>query len=249
MTILTFISCISVFPPFSSLSLIIIYYGTTLTNTKKAISLEYVDPATRYPPAWFYDGITETDIRPGKATIRETWEAMESLVDTGLTRSIGVSNFNCVAILDLLRYARIRPATLQIEHHPYLVQQPLIEFVQKEGITITAYSSFGPTGYVEMELDHAVKAEHLFANEVVLRIAKVHGKSAPQVLLRWATQQGIAVIPKSDTEVMLRENLDARGFDLTDQEIKKISGLDRGLRFNDPYKVSHSRLGRLNRYH
>ena len=162
---------------------------------------------------------------------------MEHLVDTELVRSLGISNFNVSVILDLLRHARIRPATLQIEHHPYLVQKPLIDFVTKEGITVTAYSSFGPTGYVEMDLDHAVQAPHLFQHPVVNGIAKAHGKSAPQVLLRWSTQQGIAVIPKSDTTSMLLENLDAKGFDLSEEEIKKINGLNLNLRFNDPLMV------------
>ncbi len=181
--------------------------------------------------------MTPTDIQLSNATIRETWEAMESLVDIGLVRSIGISNFNCVAILDLLRYARIRPATLQVEHHPYLVQQPLMDFAQKEGLTVTAYSSFGPQGYVQMDLEHAVKTPHLFENPVINEVAKAHGKSAPQVLLRWATQQRIAVIPKSDSVENLKENLDAKGFDLTDAEIKKISGLNQNLRFNDPLVV------------
>lgn len=165
---------------------------------------------------------------------------MEHLVDIGLTRSLGISNFTCVAILDLLRYARIRPATLQIEHHPYLVQQPLVDFVQKAGLTVTAYSSFGPQGYIEMDLDHAVKTPHLFQHPTIKEVAKVHGKSAPQVLLRWATQQGIAVIPKSDTLAMLEDNLNAKDFDLTEAEIKKISGLDQNLRFNDPLVVCTS---------
>lgn len=163
---------------------------------------------------------------------------MENLVDIGLVKSLGISNFNVSVILDLLRYARIRPATLQIEHHPYLVQKPLIDYVQKEGITVTAYSSFGPTGYVEMDLDHAVNAPHLFQNPVIGEIAKAHGKSAPQVLLRWSTQQGIAVVPKSDTLSMLLENLDAKGFDLAEEEINKINSLNLNLRFNDPLKVS-----------
>ncbi|KAH7390397.1 NADP-dependent oxidoreductase domain-containing protein [Cadophora sp. MPI-SDFR-AT-0126] len=183
---------------------------------------------------WFHDGTTPTDIQLSKATIRESWEAMESLVATGLVHSLGLSNFNCASILDLLRYAHIRPATLQIEHHPYLVQQPLIDFATKEGITLTAYSSFGPQGYVEMDLEHAVKTPHLFDSPVVKEVAKAHGKTPPQVLLRWATQRGVAVIPKSDTVEMLVDNLDAKGFDLTDEEIGRISGLDRNLRFNNP---------------
>jgi D-xylose reductase len=199
-----------------------------------------VDPAVRYPPGWFDDGVTPTNIITSNATIRETWEAMEDLVAKGLAHSIGISNFNVALILDLLRYAKIRPATLQIEHHPYLVQKPLIDFVQKEGLTVTAYSSFGPTGYIEMDMDNAIKTPHLFEHPVIVEIAKAHGKSPPQVLLRWATQNGIAVIPKSDTPEMAMENLDAKEFDLTEEEIQKINKLDRNLRFNDPLTVRRS---------
>jgi D-xylose reductase len=203
----------------------------------QAIALQYVDPEVRYPPGWFFDGITPTDIRQSNATIQETWQAMENLVDIGLTRSIGISNFNCSVILDMLRYARIRPATLQIEHHPYLSQKPLVDFAQKERIVVTAYSSFGPRGYIEMNLEHAVKTPHLFQNPIIKEIAQAHDKSPPQVLLRWATQRSIAVIPKSDTTPMLLENLDVNNFDLTEEEINKIDGLDQNLRFNDPFIV------------
>ncbi|RQM08480.1 hypothetical protein DH86_00000497, partial [Scytalidium sp. 3C] len=156
------------------------------------IALRYVEPSVRYPPEWFFDGKTPTDIQTSNATIQETWQAMEALVDAGLTRAIGLSNFNSQLILDLLRYARVRPSTLQIEHHPYLVQPTLVEFAQFEGIRVTAYSSFGPTGYVEMDLKHAVAASPLYKHPIILDIASKHAKSPFQVLLRWATQQEVA---------------------------------------------------------
>jgi len=116
-----------------------------------------------------------------------------------------------------------------------VVQERLVKYAQSEGLTITAYSSFGPQGYDEMDLKQALETPHLFKHPTVVEIAKAHGKTSPQVLLRWATQRGVAVIPKSDTWGMLVENLDAKGFDLTTGELQAISGLDRGLRFNDPW--------------
>lgn len=80
------------------------------------ISLSYVDPSVRYPPGWKDE---KDEASPGKASLEETWHAMEELVDAGLATSIGVSNYAGGLVLDLLRYARIRPQTLQIEHHPY----------------------------------------------------------------------------------------------------------------------------------
>jgi len=195
------------------------------------ISLKYVDPSVRYPPGFTYDG---ENVVPGKATIQETWTAMEALVEKGLARSIGISNFNAQLILDLLRYAKIRPATLQIEHHPYLTQPGLVDFAQKEGITVTAYSSFGPQSFVEMDMKQAKDTPLLFDNETVRSIASKHGKTPAQVLLRWATQRGVAVIPKSNNQHRLAQNLDVTSFDLSTAELEEINALNKNLRFNDP---------------
>jgi len=195
------------------------------------ISLKYVDPSVRYPPGFTYDG---KNVVPGKATIQETWTAMESLVEKGLAKSIGISNFNGQLILDVLRYAKIVPATLQIEHHPYLTQEGLVRFAQGEGITVTAYSSFGPLSFLELDMQAAKDTPLLFDNPTVQTIAENHGKTPAQVLLRWATQRGVAVIPKSNNQSRLAQNLDVTSFDLSNSEVEQISHLNKGLRFNDP---------------
>lgn len=78
----------------------------------------------------------------------------------------------------------------------------------------------------------------LFENPTVKKIAEKHGKTPAQVLLRWATQRGVAVIPKSNNQHRLAQNLDVTSFDLAKGELDEISGLDKGLRFNDPLSVS-----------
>ncbi|KAL4928534.1 aldo/keto reductase [Aspergillus undulatus] len=195
------------------------------------ISLKYVDPSIRYPPSWDSEN---GKLELGDATIQETWTAMEDLVDKGVARSIGVSNFAAQLLLDLLRYARVRPATLQIEHHPYLTQTKLVDFAQREGIAVTAYSSFGPLGFIELEVKHAERTVPLFEQDIIKDLAGKYGKTPAQILLRWATQRGIAVIPKSNDPKRLAQNLDVVGFDLEKDEIDAISSLDRGLRFNEP---------------
>ena len=199
------------------------------------VSLKYVDPSVRYPPGWFYEG---NRVEYGNASNQQTWGAMEDLVDKKLTRNIGISNFNIQLVMDMLRYARIPPATLQIEHHPYLTQPKLVEFAQKNGITVTAYSSFGPLGFIELEMQSAKDTPFLFDHETVKKIAEKYGKTPAQVLLRWATQRGIAVIPKSNNQSRLAQNLDVTGFNMEEGEIQAISSLDRGLRFNNPLNVS-----------
>ena len=224
------------------------------------ISLKYVAPKDRYPPGFTYDG---QNVVPGKASIQETWTAMESLVDKGLARSIGISNFNGQLIMDLLRYARIAPATLQVEHHPYLTQDALVKLAQDHNIAVTAYSSFGPQSFLELDMKQAKDTPLLLENPTIGSIADKHGRTPAQILLRWATQRGIAsvnfsfrstvfpdnrqghagsqssrVIPKSNNQDRLAQNLDVTGFDLSDSELKDISGLDKNLRFNDPVHVS-----------
>jgi D-xylose reductase len=103
------------------------------------VALEYVDPDVRYPSGWRN---LNDEVSQGKTPIQETWKAMERLVDIDLARSIGISNFQGSLIMDLLRYARIRPSILQVEIHPYLVQEELVKFCQSENIAVTAYSSY-----------------------------------------------------------------------------------------------------------
>ncbi|MCJ1372661.1 NAD(P)H-dependent D-xylose reductase (XR) [Loxospora ochrophaea] len=199
------------------------------------ISLKYVDPSERYPPGFTYDG---KNVVQGKASIQETWQAMEGLVDKGLAKSIGISNFNGQLILDLLRYARIVPATLQIEHHPYLTQEGLLQLAQSNGMAITAYSSFGPQSFLELDMQKAKDTPLLLEHPTIKTIADRHKKTPAQVLLRWATQRNVAVIPKSNNQGRLAQNLDVTGFDMSKGEIDDVSGLNKGLRFNDPMNVS-----------
>lgn len=200
-----------------------------------AVALEYVDPAKSYPSGWqTLDG----KIRQTKTSIQTTWEQMEKLVDQGLARNIGVSNFQGALLMDLLRYARIRPSVLQIEHHPYLTQETLVQLAKEEGIAITAYSSFGPQSFFELEFKSAAGVPTLFENKAVVSIAKRVGKTPAQVLLRWSTQRGLAVIPKSNAQERLLQNLDVTSWDLEKEDLESISALDRNLRFNNPTDVS-----------
>jgi len=195
------------------------------------ISLKYVDPSVRYPPGFTYDG---KNVVTGKASIQETWTALEELVPKGLAKSIGISNFQGSLVMDLLRYCKIVPQTLQIEHHPYLTQVGLVKLAQESGMAITAYSSFGPQSFIELDMKRAKDTPLLLEHPVIKKISESQSKTPAQVLLRWATQRNIAVIPKSNNQTRLAQNLDVTSFDLTQGELDEISALDQNLRFNDP---------------
>src|SRR5581483_5031644 len=83
--------------------------------------------------------------------LQETWQAMERLLDDGLVRSIGVANFTSTMLIDLLSYAKTKPAMNQIELHPYLAQHELVQFCKSQDIAVTAYSPFGSTGAAVLE--------------------------------------------------------------------------------------------------
>lgn len=165
--------------------------------------------------------------------LHETWEALEEVVDSGIAKSIGISNAQAQTLFDLQTYARHPVSSLQIEHHPYLVQPTLITLAQKMNIAVTAYSSFGPQSYAAFNA-RTQGIPLLWDVDVVQKAAARTGKTPTQVLLRWATQRGIAVIPKSSNKDRLQQNLEVTDFDLQQDEIEAISDLDKGLRFNDP---------------
>jgi len=196
------------------------------------ISLEHIPIEKKYPAEW--QGL-DGKVNLAKVPLQETYQALEELVDAGLVKNIGVSNYSGALLVDLVRYARIPPAVLQIEHHPYLTQEPLLRLTRELGIAVTAYSSFGPASFIELNMDRNIAP--LFENDVVAKFASKHNKTPAQVLLRWATQRGLAVIPKSNDPTRLAQNLQSADFDLSDEEIRSISALDQGIRFNDPADI------------
>ncbi|KAJ2885083.1 D-xylose reductase [Coemansia aciculifera] len=201
------------------------------------IALKHVPIEQRYPPEWSYEvgGPVITDNVP----YQETWQAMECLFDKGLAKNIGISNMPGALIYDVLTYARIKPAVLQIEVHPYLVREQLVSLAHSEGIAVTAYSSFGDTSYQEINMaPTGSEFKPLLKHELVADIAAKYAKSPAQVLLRWAVERGCAVIPKSSSPTRLRENLSLFDFALSADDVQCISALDRNLRLNDPAKYA-----------
>ncbi|KAJ4389761.1 metalloendopeptidase [Gnomoniopsis smithogilvyi] len=203
------------------------------------IAQEHVPMSQLKYPCFWSDAAQKNVGKLVPVPIQETWQALESLVITkdnpkGLLRSIGVANFNAMLLYDVLRYAKIKPAVNQIEHHPYLVQPDLIKMCQENDIAVTAYSSFGPQSFLELNMKRAQDAGPLFENPTIKKVAERVGKTPAQVLLRWATQRDIIVIPKSNSQERLAQNLASTDFDLTAEELASISALDQGLRFNNP---------------
>lgn len=156
---------------------------------------------------------------------------MEALVDKGLVRSIGVSNFNVQLLWDMLSYARILPVCNEVELHPKCAQPKLVKFLEQNNIVPIAYCPLGRGA------EGSVSA---FDSPVVKSLAEKHGKTAAQIILNWGLQKNFIVIPKSNSSTRLEENMGANSFTLTPEEVEEISKLDEGARFCDPQWIGSS---------
>ncbi len=197
------------------------------------IALQFVPLETRYPPGWFYDpSVAHPRMHPDGVPIHETWGAMEALVRSGLVRNIGVSNFGCSLLRDLLSYAEIAPAVLQVESHPYLVQAKLLKYCREQDVIYTAFSPLGALSYFELHMAQA--GDSLLDVPLIRELSSRYGKTPAQILLRWGVQRHTVIIPKTSRPERLVENLEIFDFELRDEEMSAISALDRHQRYNDP---------------
>jgi 2,5-diketo-D-gluconate reductase A len=155
---------------------------------------------------------------PAKDQYAEAWKAMQALRDDGRITTIGVCNFQVPHLQKLYDQTGEFPAINQIELHPYLVQQELRDFHAEHGIVTEAWSPLASGGLGVME------------DETITSIAQAHSVTPAQAILRWHLQLGNVVIPKSVTPSRIEENFDLFGFELTDEEVERITGLDRGER-------------------
>ncbi|XP_078533359.1 aldo-keto reductase family 1 member A1-A-like [Lissotriton helveticus] len=160
----------------------------------------------------------------------DTWKAMEHLVDLGLVRAIGLSNFNSKQIDQILEVAKHKPVVNQVECHPYLNQKELLEHCRQRRIVLTAYSPLGSANRPWAKPGDP----QLLEDPELLDIAKKYGKSAAQVILRWQLQRGVVCIPKSSNPSRIKENFQVFDFTLSDEDMESMMKFHRGQRLVVP---------------
>ncbi|GEQ69803.1 hypothetical protein JCM33374_g3478 [Metschnikowia sp. JCM 33374] len=145
----------------------------------------------------------------------EAWQSLEKLVDEGLAKSIGVSNFAVADLQQILDVARIKPVVNQIEFNAFLQDQTpgIVEFSQKNNVLIEAYSSLGPI----------TKGQPGALHEYLKELAASYQKTPEQILLRWVLQRGILPVTTSSNETRISQFLDIFDFELAGSEVEKIS--------------------------
>jgi diketogulonate reductase-like aldo/keto reductase len=177
-------------------------FARSLDESLKNLQVDYVDLLHVHWPSM------------DRVPLAETMGALAQAKRRGLTRHIGVANFN-IALLEQARHACPEPlATLQAEYHPYLDQRKLLDYCRRQGMIFTAYCPLA--------------RGRVFTDPVLAEIARARGKSVAQVVLRWLLQQGnIAPIPRSSNPGRIAQNLDLSGFTLDEGEMQRIHALAR----------------------
>ncbi|XP_050287414.1 non-functional NADPH-dependent codeinone reductase 2-like isoform X2 [Quercus robur] len=190
----------------------------SLQKSLRTLQLEYLDLYLIHWPITVTPGKGESpfdkqDLMP--MDFKSVWAAMEECQRLGLTKSIGVSNFSCKKLENLLSFATIPPSVNQVEMNPVWQQNKLTEFCKANGIIVTAFSPLGAKGV-------SWGTNDVMDNEVLKEIAKTRGKTVAQVCLRWIYEQGAALIVKSYNKERLKENLQIFDWELSEDDYDKI---------------------------
>jgi diketogulonate reductase-like aldo/keto reductase len=172
--------------------------------SRQRLQLDYVDCYLIHTPFAFQPG-DEQEPRDERGqvnydsgvTLVETWRALESLVDEGQCRAIGLSNVNLEKLREIVEVARIKPAAVEVESHPYLPEWDLLEYCQQHGIVLLAFAALG----------HGMEPR-LLDDPVIMAIAQRLRKTPAQVVLAWAVQRGTALLTTSVTPSRIRENFE-----------------------------------------
>jgi alcohol dehydrogenase (NADP+) len=199
-------------------------------NTLRSLQLEYLDLYLIHWPQQFEhteDKINQIprnedgSVRYAHVPLINTWRAMEALVEEGLVRGIGVSNFNSKQLAALSEQAKIAPACNQVESHPFFAQEPLLQACQSLGVTMTAYSPLGNGATIDGHTVHA--------HPELARIGAKHGVySASQVAIAYQVKRGVPTFPKSVKEARIVQNLAAGALAalLDDEDMTALRSLD-----------------------
>ncbi len=201
-----------------------------LEQTLKDLQLEYLDLYLMHWPVAQKKGTTipqsDEDMIPlSELPLELTWAEMEKAYNDGLVKVIGVSNFGAKRLEEFLQKVQVMPAVNQIECHPLLQQNELIDFCRKNNVAVTAYSPLGS--------QHESNEPSVLDNDAIKGIAERLKVTPAQVVLAWLMNRGVIVIPKSVHQDRIKENFASQVVELDESDMEQIAALDKGYRFVD----------------
>ena len=201
-----------------------------IRGTLNRLQLDYLDLYLDHWPCGIkYDELSgEKKKHP---SIFEFWPKMESLVEEGITRGIGCSNYNVQSLLNLLSFCRIRPLVNEVELHPYYYQENLKKFCDKENIALIAYYPLAHGNGARVYISEHNGQMNSFEEKNVVSLAEKYKKTPGQIILNWEVAQGIITIPGTSKLDRAIENLGALDFQMSDEEIKMMNIYGKKMKF------------------
>ena len=199
-----------------------------IKNSLKNLDLDYIDLYLIHWPKFFdYD-------KEGKkihlAPLHKTWPLMESFIEKGYTKHIGVSNFNVQSLLNLLSFCKIKPLVNQIEFHPYLFQKNLVDFCRKENIILFEYNPLVKGCYCA-DITPEEKDRNLLGEKLIIDLSKKYNKSVGQIVLNWCISREVIPIPMTSNPHRMKENLGSIEFIMDKKDLDVIDSLNKNQRY------------------
>ena len=208
-----------------------------LKSSLQRLNLEYVDLyLDHWPSGKSYNGVNNYKF----ISVKEYWPKLEKLVEEGLTKNIGVSNYNVQNLLIVLSIAKIKPLVNEVEFHPYLYQKGLLEFCNLENIKIIAYNPLVKGGYCKKRYAKIMEERKLdLHNETAVQnLSKKYEKTPGQIILNWQIHRGVVPIPGTSKPERMKENLVAENFKMEENEYDTLDHFaeqGKEFRFCDSY--------------
>ncbi len=207
-----------------------------IQQTLDALKLEYLDLYLIHWPISFKYGVGFAENREDYYTysdvpLAQTWQGMQQIQNQGLSRHIGVSNFNIAKLEELFAVGGQGPEMNQVELHPYLRQEKIVNYCQDKNILMTAYSPLG-SGDRSSSIKKADEP-NLFEDKTVKTIAKKYQVSPAQILITFSVHRDVAVIPKSVNRERIHQNLSAASLELEQTDINSLMAIEHQYRFID----------------
>ncbi len=198
------------------------------------LQIDYLDLYLIHWPVALKKGVdfplTVEDTLPlSQVPIIDTWRAMEEAVELSLIKHIGVSNFGVNRLKSLLSEAKIKPEVNQVESHPYFQQNELLAYCTTNNIFLTAYAPLGSNDRPAFLKNPNQK--RVLEDEVISKIANKKGITPAQVLIAWALNRGVSVIPKSTNPERIVQNLNAKDIELSNEDLNSIAKLEKSERY------------------
>ena len=200
----------------------------SLKTSLKKLKLDYVDLFLIH---WPLGVMNENGIPLKRVPLHILWENLEKAVSMGLTKSLGVSNFNAQILLDLVSYAKVPPVINQVEIHPYFNQKDLIDVCKKLKIGLMAYMP-ACKGSSALRYPELMKKHDLFKEEIIIKLSKKYNKAPIQIILNWHLGKNIIPLPRSNNIEHIKENLEAVTFRMENNEYEEIDSLNMNMRLS-----------------